>query len=83
MYIYIYGYIHEEMITRIGSYERVLQKVKRRKISWFVHVSRHDTLANTILQGRVEGSRKRGRPTKIGWTTSMSGPVCLPDIYLI
>ena len=31
-------------------------------MSWFGHVSRHDTLANIILQGRVEGSRKIGRP---------------------
>ena len=46
------------MISRISSYERGLQKVKKRKISWF------DTLANTILQGRVEGSRKRGRPKR-------------------
>ena len=57
-------YIHEEIISRIGSYERILQKVKRRKISWFGHMSRHDTLENTILQGRVEGTRKKGRPKR-------------------
>ena len=33
-------------------------------MSWFGNVSRHDTLANTILQGRVEGIRKRGRPKR-------------------
>ena len=48
------------MISRNSSYERVLQKVKRIQMSWFGHVSRHDILANTILQGRVESSRKRG-----------------------
>ena len=43
------------MVSRIGSLERVLQKVKRRKMSWFGHVLQHDTLVYTILQGRVEG----------------------------
>ena len=51
-------YIHEEMISRNGSNERVLRKVKRRKMSWIDHVSIHDTLANTVLQDRVEGTRK-------------------------
>ena len=74
-------YIHEEMISRIGSYYRVLQKVKRRKISLFGHVSRHDTLENTILQGRVEG--KEVDLKGIGWTMSMSGPVCLLDLYFL
>ena len=46
------------MISIIVSYECILQKVKRRKMSWFGHVSRNDTLVNTILQGRVEGTRK-------------------------
>ena len=54
------------MISKIGSYERVLQNFKRRQISWFGHMSRHDILKNTILQGRFEGIRKRGRPA-INW----------------
>ena len=64
-------YNHEEIISIIGSYEYILQKVKRRKISWLDHESRHDTLATTNLQGRVEGTRKRGRP-KRNW---------LDDVY--
>ena len=41
------------MISRIGSYERVLQYIKRRQISWFGHMYRHDILTNTILQGHL------------------------------
>ena len=37
---------------------------KRRKMNWFGHIYRHNSLAKTILQGTVEGGRKRGRPTK-------------------
>ena len=66
--------MYEEMIYRIGSYELVLQKVKRRNMSWF----RHDILANTDISNIKEIAQKR-----IGWTTSMSGPVCLPNPYLM
>ena len=52
------------MISRIGSYERILQKVKRRQMSLFGHVSRHDIMANTGLQRRVEGIKERGHPKK-------------------
>ena len=51
------------MISRIGSYERILQNIKRRQISWFGHMSRHDILTNSMLHGRFEGMRKRGGPT--------------------
>ena len=44
-------------------------------------IEKHDTLqcamANTILQGFVKGTRKRGSLKGIGLTMSMSGPVCL------
>ena len=54
-------------LFRIGSYERILQKVKMRKISWFKpidNVSRHDTLSNTTLQGSIGGTKKIGRPKR-------------------
>ena len=37
---------------------------KRRKLSWFGHVCRHDTLPKIILQGSVDGKRRRGIPRK-------------------
>ncbi|KAL8610882.1 hypothetical protein ACOMHN_056737 [Nucella lapillus] len=40
--------------------EPLLSVVKRRKLTWFGHVNRHDSLAKTILQGTVEGGRRRG-----------------------
>ena len=39
--------------------ERLLQVVKRRKLQLYGHITRHDSLAKTILQGTVEGGRKR------------------------
>ena len=53
----------------------MLSVAKKRKLRWFAHVVRATgTLANTMLQGTVEGTRKRGRLKRIwmgdikGWT---------------
>ena len=35
--------------------------VKERKIKYFGHVKRHQSLLKDVLEGRVEGSRPRGR----------------------
>ena len=48
-----------------GPQEPLLSVVKRRKLGWFGHISRRDgSLAKTIMQGTLEGSRRRGRPRK-------------------
>ena len=74
------------MISRIGSYEYVLQNVKRRQISWFGHIwtymSRYDILPNTILQGHVEGIRKRGNLT-INWMYDVYEWTGMSTLYLI
>ena len=33
----------------------------RRKMTKFGHITRHDSMSKTIIQGYVEGNRKRGR----------------------
>ena len=38
--------------------------VIRRKLVWFGRVTRHDNLSKTILQGILEGGRRRGRQRK-------------------
>ena len=47
-----------------GPQEPLLSTIKRRKLSWFGHVTRHNTLSKTILQGTVEGGRRKGRQRK-------------------
>ena len=48
----------------IGPYEDLLTAVKRRKLKWYGHVTRSSGLAKTILQGTVQGGRRRGRQRK-------------------
>ena len=51
--------------TAIGSHEDLLTTVKRRKLKWYGHVTKSTWLAKTILQGTVQGGRRRGRQKKI------------------
>ena len=60
--------INEEVKARIGNaiwwYEDLLTSVKRRKPKLYGHVTRSSGLAKAILQGTVQGGRRRGRQTK-------------------
>ena len=48
----------------IGPHEDLLTSVKRHKLKWNGHVTRSSGLAKTILQGTVQGGRRRGRQRK-------------------
>ena len=50
--------------SEIGPYKDLLTTVKQRKLKWYGHVTRSQGLAKTILQGTVEGGRRRGRQRK-------------------
>ena len=58
----------------MGPQEPLLATVKRRKLAWFGHITRHDNLCKTILQGTLEGGRPRDRQMKC-WM-SKSGHPC-------
>ena len=52
----------------------------RRQMTTFGHITRHDSLASTIIHGYVEGNRKIGRP-KRNWMNdifefSNLSPIC-------
>ena len=38
----------------VGPHEHLLATVKRQKLAWFGHVTRHDSLPQTILQSTLE-----------------------------
>lgn len=52
------------IIAHRKNYEDLLSIVKRRKLRWYGHVTRGSGLSKTILQGSVQGKRKRGRQHK-------------------
>ena len=53
--------VKARIVNAIGSHEDLLTSVKRRKLRWYVHVTRSSGLAKTVLQGTVQGERRRGR----------------------
>ena len=57
-------FVQRGIKARAGQQENLLGIVKRRKLAWFDHISRHNSLAKTVLQGTLEGGRKRGRQVK-------------------
>ena len=48
----------------VGPQEPLPATVRRRKLALFEHVTRHDSLSKIILQGTLEGGRRRGRQRK-------------------
>ena len=49
----------------LGPYEDLLTIVKKRKLRWYGHKTRSTGLAKMILQGTVQGGRRRGKQKKI------------------
>ena len=45
----------------------LLNKIKARKLSYFGHLKRHDSLERHTLEARFKGKRRKGRPTR-RWT---------------
>ena len=56
--------VHAKIQQAIGPYEHLMTIVKRPKLQWYGHVSRSLGLAQTSLQGIVEGGRRQGRQKK-------------------
>ena len=60
----IIEYVWDRIKSIAGHQETIITTIKRRKMAWFGHILRHDTLTKIILQGTVEGGRRRGRQRK-------------------
>ena len=48
----------------IGPYKDLISTVRKRKLRWYGHITRSSGLAKMILQGRVQGGRRKGRQKK-------------------
>ncbi|XP_065570216.1 uncharacterized protein LOC136033353 [Artemia franciscana] len=57
---------NEEVRRRPKSSETILNKIKRQQLRWLGHVKRvdHDRPPKISLEGTIDGSRPRGRPSK-------------------
>ena len=57
------------VLNQIGQNATVFTKIERSKLQYFGHICRRqgDNIENIIMQGRMEGSRRRGRQ-KLRWS---------------
>ena len=72
-----HDWVRSKINLIVDPQEPVLAIVKRRKLAWLGHVTRHDSFSKTILQGPLEGGRRRGRQRKC-WLDKIKGWTSLP-----
>ena len=53
---------NEDVLKKVGVERSLMNTIKTRKMKFFGHTKRHDSIMKNILEGRMEGSRPRGRP---------------------
>jgi len=52
-------------VCRLVGPQKHLPTIRIHKLKLYGHTSHHNTLAKTIMQGTVEGGRRRGRQLKV------------------
>ena len=57
-------YVWKRVDDICGAHPRLLSCVRERKLKWYGHICRHNSLAKTVLKGTVTVGRSRGRPRK-------------------
>ena len=55
---------NEEVCTTLNIRPELLKTIKSRKLKYFGHTKRHGSVCRQIMDGKVEGKRKRGRPLR-------------------
>ena len=73
----INDWVRSKIDFLVGPQEPLLAIVKRRKLAWFEHVTRRDSLSKTILQGTLKAGRRRGWQRKC-WMDDIKEWTCLP-----
>ena len=53
-----------ERLADLLPEDDLLTTIKKRKLRWYGHVTRGESLSKTFLQGTVPGTRSQGRPKK-------------------
>ncbi|GFO40659.1 endonuclease-reverse transcriptase [Plakobranchus ocellatus] len=56
--------VRQRIENAIGPHVDLLTIVRQRKLKWYGHTTRSSGLAKTIMQGTVNGARRRGRQKK-------------------
>ena len=56
---------NQEILEKLNlTQTELLKTIKQRKLSYYGHIRRHETIQKKILEGKVNGKRSRGRKRK-------------------
>ena len=53
---------NEDVLKQLEIKKSLLSTIKERKLKFFGHTKRHDSIMKNILEGKLQGKRPRGRP---------------------
>lgn len=62
---------NEEVLHIAGASRSLFDTAQLRKLSFFGHIMRHDSLQRDLVEGMVEGKRGRGRP-RMQWSDNIT-----------
>ena len=63
---------NQEVCDLIGVEPTLLHTIRSRKLKYFGHIKRHNSIMKDILEGKVEGKRPKGRPPRT-WMDDVKG----------
>ena len=55
---------NDEVLRRTNSKRSLREEITKRKLQYFGHVIRREKLQRVLMDGKIEGSRGRGRPRR-------------------
>jgi len=55
---------NEEVLSLVKEQRCLVHVIKQRQANWIGHVLRHECLLKTVLEGKIEGKRTRGKPRR-------------------
>lgn len=77
---YVWNQVKEKLQDE--KMENIVDVLKRRKLTFFGHHIRANRILKTLIQGKVEGERKRGKPRRswsddlVDWTGLSLADLC-------
>ena len=61
---------NKEVLSRMKMKKHLFTIIQIRKLKYFGHINRHSSMQTTLLNGRVNGKRERGR-LRTSWTSNI------------
>ena len=56
---------NEEVLKRVGEKRALIRTIRERQRRWIGHTLRGDSILRTMMEGKMEGKRTRGRPRQM------------------